>query len=136
MLIVLSLLLFGVAYKISKDRMNKVGKMFIALLGMVALVSGIGGTKVLSDAYAVTFTSTPVSLPKNTNQVLPRVSLTEYKNDIIGQTVVIDKILSTPSLACNGFASGGIPACQVGMQLPVNTSCAILCSVVAAAKGF
>lgn len=60
MLIVLSLLLFVVAARISKQKVGGSGKFFSIALGFAVLVSITGGVKVISDSHASG--STPISL--------------------------------------------------------------------------
>lgn len=52
MLIVLSLLLFVVAVKISRQKGSNAGKFFVMCLGLGALISGTGGLKLFSDLHA------------------------------------------------------------------------------------
>lgn len=52
MLVVLSLLLFVVALKISQQKGGRAGKFFVMLLGLGALISGSGGLKLFSDLQA------------------------------------------------------------------------------------
>lgn len=53
MLIVLSLLLFLVAFKIAKQKNNPTGKFFVSLLGVSAIVMGSsGGVKLVTEAQA------------------------------------------------------------------------------------
>lgn len=51
-LIVLSLLLFAVAYKTAKQKSNSAGKLFIGLIGTFALVAAGGGIKLVTDVEA------------------------------------------------------------------------------------
>ncbi len=52
MLIVLSLLLFVVAFKIAKQKNNSASKLFVSLLGVSAIVLGGGGVKLISEVSA------------------------------------------------------------------------------------
>ncbi len=52
MLIVLSLLLFVVAFRIANQKNAKAGKFFLMVLGVGALSSGISGMKLVSDVNA------------------------------------------------------------------------------------
>lgn len=63
MLIVLSLLLFVVTYKIAKQKNNPASKFFIALLGVSALVLGSGGGfKLVSEVQARTDTEEEIPI--------------------------------------------------------------------------
>jgi len=126
MLIVLSLLLFIVAYKVSSKKRNQVGKFFISIIGITALISGLGGVKVFSDAEAIAAPFPIFSLP-NTGHTPARMGLTEYLNDpdVSGnKTLVIDRILQIGG-GCVGVAPA---ACSVGLNLPVDASCFIRCT--------
>lgn len=52
MLIVLSLLLFAVAFRISKQKNNAANKLFMTLIGVSALVAGGSGIKLISNVQA------------------------------------------------------------------------------------
>ena len=52
MLIVLSLLLFLVAFRVSKQKNNAAGKILITLLGVSAIITMGHSVKVISDTYA------------------------------------------------------------------------------------
>lgn len=78
MLIVLSLLLFVVALKISRQKGHNTGKFFMLLIGASALISGTGGVKLLSDVHAGLATTTIV---ENTPYTIPANSDALYFND-------------------------------------------------------
>jgi hypothetical protein len=73
MLIVLSLLLFAVAVKVSRQKgSSNAGKFFLLLLGVGVLSSGTGGVKLVTDVNAggapIIAINTPYIIPENGNR--------------------------------------------------------------------
>lgn len=130
MLILLTLLLFIVAYKASSKKGSQTSKLFISLLGLTVLLTGLGNLTLINEADAIGAIQKR-SLPLS-GHIDPTDSVTEYINDLSNQTLVIDEILNDPSegvYACNGYTDNGskIP-CEVDLQLEAGESCFISCS--------
>ena len=63
MLVVLSLLLFAVAYRITKQKNSATGKLFVTLIGVTAIAMGGSGIKLISDVKAGSFMGIPLDMP-------------------------------------------------------------------------
>lgn len=90
MLVLLSLVLFAVAFKYAKQKTGA-NKLFISLIGVIALSAGGGGLKLVSDAQAVIIKQSlngTVGVEANI-QLTPGVNY--FSNEINGKTI---KILS------------------------------------------
>lgn len=128
MLILLSLLLFIVAYKTSNNKRSQASKFFISLLGMTVLLTGLNNLTLINKVNAVEFIRV-TSLPL-TGHVDPLDSVTEYVNDLSNQTLVIDEILSDEDNGvynCHGYIDNRNKPCSIGLELNANESCFISC---------
>jgi len=83
MLIILSLLLFVVAARITNQKRPNGGRFLIALLGVTALAFGGGGVKLISDSYAGTTSSFPIDETTPTDTLIGNSSRL-YENVTLG----------------------------------------------------
>ncbi|KAG1694708.1 hypothetical protein GQR58_006704 [Nymphon striatum] len=138
MLIVLSLLLFAVAFRVAKN--NGAGKMFVTLLGVSALFLGSGGIKLVSDAEALMGVSLPLplNLGPNTGQVDIFQGYNIFKNEN-PNTVTIQALTAAGYDCRDPFASAKpttaaapppIQVCQAGVQLPNSAECEVYCEAL------
>lgn len=128
MLVVLSLLLFAIAMRVARQKNVKGGKLFLTLIGTGALISGIGGIKLVSDVVAgVTMpTIHPLTNALGDTAPIDLMSINKYNNDT-GVTIEIKQI-NLPG-DCPGTESGveGVVLCQVGQRHNPGGMCAIKC---------
>lgn len=110
MLIVLSLLLFAVAFRVAKQKNSSANKLFLTLIGVTALSTGAGGIKLISDVEAgVVATLQTVTLNTNLTPTTGQVDLfgpqTNYFDNPYAVDVTIDNITIFPGFIC--LTSGG-----------------------------
>jgi len=107
MLMVLSLLLVVVAFRASKQKNNKAGKIFVTLLGVSAIVTMGHSVKLISDTYAgidIGITPTSPSIRIEAGQERDFVSPEDLA---VSLTIVVD----SGSQCVFGFASDNcVPA--------------------------
>ena len=134
MLFILSLLLFFVAFKVSKQKSANTGKFFITLIGVGALVSGMGGVKLISDVSAVGYASLPLVGSKGSVTLNPEGTSVFQNQDGAQRTLVAGKIdLSElpPGTACKSILNVDeliYNACNEGDHIPFNAVCRFECS--------
>ncbi len=146
MMILLSLLLFIVAFRVSKQKGSKVNKLFISLLGVFALSSSIGGFKTISDAHAgVVGGQQAITLTLNsatTGTVDIFGPTTQYFDNAFDVPVTILEINIREGFSCNNPLIGddfisaarpiipGSPTCTAsapGNVIPVDAQCQLSC---------
>ncbi len=140
MLILLSLLLFIVALRISKQKNAKVNKFFITLLGVGILSIGGSGIKLISNAQAgvdlpITLLSSPsggaseliLDLPSgfsfvdnNTAQALLILRFESSPPDLVRCS------FSSPFMGQTDFCTGKTPP----FSIPAGTQCSVVCSFI------
>ncbi len=108
MLIVLSLLLFIVAFRISKQKGSKNKEFFVTLLGVFALSSSIGGLKVISDVKAGVTIVVPealtLTLSTDTTGSAPITGpSTNFYDNSFGVPATITSIDILPGFSCNNL---------------------------------
>ena len=136
MLVLLSLVLFAVAFKYAKQKTGA-NKLFITLIGVTALSIGGGGFKLVSDASAVLFSPKPLDA---TGIVPLKEGLNFFSNEMSGKTIKItsfDFVLAEQgTLSCGPDLLHG-QECTVNLILedPDNLTadgknkCALSCSL-------
>ncbi|MEB8431702.1 hypothetical protein OO007_05640 [Cocleimonas sp. KMM 6892] len=140
MLFILSLLLFFVAFKVSKQKSANTGKFFITLIGVGALVSGMGGVKLISDVSAVGYASLPIVGSKGSVTLNPNGTSIFQNQDGAQRTLVAGKIdlSGFPEGAfCKSILQDVTPnttdtfnynPCNEGDHIPFNAVCRFECS--------
>lgn len=136
MLIVLSLLLFAVAFRVARQK--GAGKMFATLIGITALSMGGGGIKLVSDAEALMGVSLP--LPLNLGPTTGEVDIFEGYNIFRNENTntVSIQTLTAPDHQCldpfpidarpaTAAAPPPIQVCGPGVQLPNLAECHVNC---------
>lgn len=141
MLLVLSLLLFVVAFKVSKQKSANTGKYFIALIGVTALVSSIGGTKLITDVQAGG--PTPLVLSGSTGSVnlnpdgfsffvnedsQNRTYVAGSFTNPAGSICTVEFPISRPPTLAAPVYSAHL--CTEGTQIPTNGVCAFNCELI------
>ncbi len=137
MLILLSLLLFVVAFRIAKQKNNGASKLFITLVGVTAISTGIGGIKLVSDVEAGgSITTIPLDVAPgsttgsvdlldglnsfdNPNSVAATITSINITNEtsICGQLPVLGKAVDLSA-----------PICTVGNTVAPDAQCLLFCS--------
>lgn len=138
MLIVLSLLLFIVAYRVSKQKDSRNNEFFVTFIGLVALSSSIGGVKIISDVNAGVSVPEALTLTLTTDTTgsAPITGpSTNYYDNSFGVPATITSIDLLPNFSCNiPLTSLGKPAdlsapvCEVGNVIPSDEQCQLRCS--------
>lgn len=126
MLVILSLLLFTVAFRIAKQKNASAGKFFIALLGVSAIASGSSGIKMISEVNAGGGGTTIPSLDVNSTSFSQRLVTENYytfSNPDSNPTLTI-LIEPDEDSTCGLFGTGG-PVCSD--ILAPDASCTIAC---------
>lgn len=101
MLIVLSLLLFTVAFKISKQKNSTMGKTFVTILGASAILAMGSGVKMITEADAGG--GPPITALTSTNNPPVRIEQCtgiDFANDA-GIDITIASIVVDPGSVCN-----------------------------------
>ena len=127
MLVILSLLLFAVAFRIAKQKNTRAGKFFIALLGVTAIASGSGGVKLVSDTYAG-LSTTPIQLPDTGIPITLNPDQFYVFENILSDSLNIF-LQADEGSTCGTFGPtpSGIPVCSSGSTLAPDTTCHIEC---------
>lgn len=136
MLIVLSLLLFIVAFRVSKQKNSRNKEFFVTLIGVFALSSSIGGVKIISDVKAGV--SVPEALPLiltigSTIGSAPITGpATNYYDNSLGSPATITSIDILPGFSCSTLtalkpADFLAPTCEAGNIIPNNDQCQLTC---------
>jgi len=124
MLVVLSLLLFAIAFRTAKQKQNK--KFFVALVSSGALLAAIGSTGQLTnnfDAKAIGwFPTIDFSRTITTRNISPGFS--EYTNTDPVLTGTITDITVNSPYTCVGHSN----TCAVGLSLAPTEQCELLFS--------
>ncbi|GAA0409042.1 hypothetical protein GCM10009133_16980 [Cocleimonas flava] len=123
MLVILSLLLFVVALKISKQKNANTGKFFVTLIGVTAIVSGSGGIKMISEVNAGN-DAVFINIPENITRTLDTYTPYTFKNTN-AQALTIT--LEENDYSCISLDGGAtLPLCNDGSLAP-DSSCGIVC---------
>lgn len=124
MLIVMSLLLFVVGFRIAKQKNNKAGKFFMTLIGVTALATGFSGAKIISEVHAGG--GIFLSIAGGGSVPIPPNVVSIFNNNS-GVTQKIINIALPPN--CNGNYHNGfeVVECSVNLNLPNMNSCFIDC---------
>jgi len=126
MLVFMSLLLFAVGYRVAKQKNSKAGKLFMTLICVGALASGIGGAKMINEVTAADSDillsnagGGTVGIPQNV------VSIFENSSGVTQKIISI----SLPG-NCNGIygSNPGVAECSVNLVLPQMNSCFLDCT--------
>jgi hypothetical protein len=127
-LIVLSILMAISGYFfLNKKGNNASNKMIITLIGVGILSSGIGGIKLLNDAYAVAPPATERPMVgAGVLTIDDAVFINRYTNNT-GADIKINSINFTG--ACPGFEIGFPKECAVNQIVPTSDYCDISCGV-------
>lgn len=126
MLVVLSLLLFAIAFRSAKQKQSN--KLFVTLISTGALLTAMGGAGQIKnsiDVQAGLWTPTIVGLNQagSTQNLSPGSA--QYQNNEMGLTATITDITVTdPTYSCLGSPSTG---CTVGTMLNPGASCELTC---------
>jgi len=126
MLIVLSLLLMIVAFRVAKQKGSK--KFFMVLMGASILMASSGGIKLVSDIQASG--SVSFSMPEGDSVNIQGVTLNEIQNlSGVVQSVIE---INAPE-GCGNFPNAvGVsqyPECSVGQRLDFNAEITAFCFV-------
>lgn len=117
MLIVLSLLLVAVAFRVSKNKESNSSKFLVAIIGAAALFTG-GGVKLVSDLKANVTTAYLMS-DTGGNQTIQNAEYNQYQND--SNVSLRVESISLPT-SCETYNAGqnssdNYPLCRVGTIL-------------------
>ncbi|TCJ88997.1 midcut-by-XrtH protein [Cocleimonas flava] len=130
MLILLSLLLMVVAFRVSKNSKNGAGKFFIALIGASVLMAA-GGFKTVSDLQAAVGTTKTMDNPAGGDVIFNEGAFTIIKNGSGVTQQVKDIILNFEGNSCGNFPGAGmiegIPECAINLPLSDDMSCHVDC---------
>ncbi len=137
MLVLLSLLLFIVAYRISKQKDTAKSKLFISLLGVTALTVGAGGVKLISEVDAGVDAVVPLD---SSGSITLASGFNLFVNNDFPEGITIIDIVSdgppTPSFCGVPPAAPEVAArhdgpgphvCEAGLVLTQGEECAIQC---------
>ncbi|KAG1652822.1 hypothetical protein GQR58_025969 [Nymphon striatum] len=127
MLIIMSLLLFVVAYKVSKQKGAHAGKFFVTLISASALVTGIGGVKFVSNVDAAD-TNPPLVVAEGETVEIFASLFNSFRNSTnVTQQI---KAIELVGVKCGNFPNGEFVTneCRVGLTLAASESCNIDCS--------
>ena len=126
MLIILSLLLMTVAFRLKKKNRQATSKFFISLIGVAALISGTNGIKLVSDATA--FAPTPdIVLSNQSGGSVHFVNnqINQFKNTTANPLKIISINYDTcrfPKVSLSGLSE-----CKTGNTLNGGQKCEIDC---------
>ena len=127
MLIVLSLLLFAVAYKVAKQK--NASKLFVTLIGVTVLSTGLSGVKIISESFA-----TGNTLPQNDYSLgqTKIIDLARYQSYIQNNNtnpMTIGEITNFVGWSCApNMERIAAFSCVEGSLLPAGESCGVYCS--------
>lgn len=127
MLIVLSLLLFVVAYKVAKQK--NASKLFVTLIGVTVLSTGLSGVKIISESFATgnTLPQNDYSLGQTRTIDLARFQSYIQNNNTNPMTVGV--ITSFVGWSCTpNMERIAAFSCVEGSSLPPGESCGVFCS--------
>ncbi|MEB8432810.1 midcut-by-XrtH protein [Cocleimonas sp. KMM 6892] len=131
MLIILSLLLFVVALKVAKQKGSNAGKFFITLIGASALVTGIGGVKLVSEVDAGLVFNPPLVEPAGTTVTIFEGRFNQFVNStgVAQQIKEINLVDNEIEIRCGNYPNGVSVQneCSVGLTLSPNAICNIDC---------
>lgn len=138
MLIILSLLLFFVALRVSKQKNTKNKEFFISLIGIFALSSSVGGFKLVSDAKAGLSVQQTVTLTLNQSPTTGQVDLfgpnTNYFDNAFATPVTITAININEGFSCGILLARDVdpsaPTCSADAPnniIPPEGQCQIRC---------
>lgn len=131
MLLVLSVLLFIVAFRVTKTKRENSAKLFMTLLGASALLSAGGGVKLIHEAQAGS--APTVQLVSGIKEYRAESGDNIFENNS-GQTISIISIIEDADSTCTFFDGTSAELCDVAVPLtaPINmpsgTFCALRCS--------
>ena len=125
MLILLSLLLTTIGYRILRQKGNNASSMMVvSLIAIGALVSGLGGVKLVNEAYA-TIGSVSLNQPGGGSvEICVNCGENAYRND----TEVVLKIKSITKPDGCDWEPVLPPGCTVGLLLNVGEDCHLDCN--------
>ncbi|MEE9326739.1 MAG: midcut-by-XrtH protein [Cocleimonas sp.] len=125
MLIVMSLLLFVVGFRIAKQKNSKAGKLFMTLISVTALATGFSGAKIISEVHAG-LGGIFLSISGGGSVMIPPNVISVFNNNS-GVTQKVISITLPPN--CNGTAGGiaDLAECTVNLNLPNSNSCFVDC---------
>ncbi len=127
MLIVLSLLLFVVAYKVAKQK--NASKLFVTLIGVTVLSTGLSGVKIISESFA-----TGNTLPQNDYSLgqTRKIDLARFQSYIQNNNtnpMTVGVITSFVGWSCTpNMERIAAFSCVEGSSLPPGESCGVFCS--------
>lgn len=138
MLIILSLLLFVVAFKAAKQKGNNAGKFFIGLIGTFALVVGGSGIKLVTDVQASgldvplipgTLTYRLINNPSDPNSGFYGAIRNNSGQSIDVLSIVPDanSVCYFPGNGSNPCSGNTIPLTTSPLMMPDGQSCTISC---------
>jgi len=134
MLIVLSLLLFVVAFKVSRQKKSTMNKLFVTMLGVTALSIGSssGGIKLVSDAGAppIMIVDLALNLTSTTGEVSVFQRTNIFKNPN-AETLTITGITPPTDSFCENAITPPPVMCSVSLQLPYLAQCQLSCTALA-----
>ncbi len=125
MLIVMSLLLFVVGFRVAKQKNSKAGKFFMTMIGVTALVTGFSGAKMISEVHAG-LGGIFLSVAGGGSASIPPDVISIFNNNS-GVTQKIISIALPPN--CNGTTEviSDFAECTVNLNIPNSDSCFIDC---------
>ncbi len=128
MLLILSLLLAAVAFRIVKQHQSGTS-MLLGIIGVTALMSGAGGVKLLSDAQAGII---PTPLVGGSVTVDPASFFNNFFINSTGVAQTINSVSSgdgsCPDVNLDIGLSSGFPHCSVGLTLADGDICYVRCN--------
>ena len=122
MLIVLALLLAAITYRILRQKENTAGRMMVlSLLAVGTLASGVGGVKLINDAYAPPFDEKELTDPNGGVVIVGPSGTTRFINYTDGTTSILGIELAPE---CDVVDNESFtPYCKVGLKLADEASC-------------
>lgn len=129
-LIILALLLATIGYRILRQKNNHAGRMMtLSLIAIGALASGIGGVKLIDDAYASFIPETDlVEASGGVVDICSNCGTQGYRN--VTNAVTKIKRIVKPEGSCEFVAPGPAPSCTEGLFLSAQAICYLNCSTI------
>lgn len=134
MLVILSLLLFAVAFRVAKQKNSNAGKLFITLIGITAITMGGSGIKLISEVNAGVNTTIPLDPSSTTSYRIEPGTSTELRNNT-GQDVTILSIVPDADSVCFFPTGTSLELCAKPIPLsapiviPTTQFCTIYCQL-------
>jgi len=139
MLVVLSLLLFAVAFRVAKQKNGSASKLFLAMTGITALIAGGSGINLVSEAQAG---GTTIQLTPNTTTYTllndPENPLSGFDGKLentSGQPVTLVSLINDDTSVCSVVGVGPCSELTIPFSppsppivIPHGASCEFKCS--------